>query len=259
MKLKDILRRLFRRRKHEKSAKSVPRYQPGSTTIFENEVKYTDYASLSFLQKELFDLEIYKFDCDKASPYIIDAGANIGLSVIYFKRLYPKSRIVAFEPDQGAFDALSFNIKPYGTSNDIQLIKRALWDTEGTLQFYAEGADGGRLATNGETSLLVEVPTVSLRPYLKEPVNFLKMDIEGAETRVLRDCADLLSNVERLFVEYHSFTEGDQELHELLGILNQAGFRYYVSHIGVESPHPFTHKNEYLGMDNQLNIYASRI
>jgi FkbM family methyltransferase len=40
------------------------------------------------------------------SPYIIDAGANIGLSIIYFKKKYPNSKIVAFEPDKLIFNIL---------------------------------------------------------------------------------------------------------------------------------------------------------
>jgi len=80
MKLKKILRKLLSLPKQKASEKAIPRYQPGSTTIFEHELKYTDYASLTFLRKELFDLEIYKFESEKISPYIIDAGANIGLS-----------------------------------------------------------------------------------------------------------------------------------------------------------------------------------
>ncbi|MDW8302856.1 MAG: FkbM family methyltransferase, partial [Bacteroidia bacterium] len=82
---------------------------------------------------------------------------------------------------------------------------------------------------------------------------------EGAEVIVLEDCSDLLHNVERLFVEYHSFVGKEQKLYKLLEILEKAGFRYQVQHVGVFSQHPFIRISEYLSMDLQLNIFAYRI
>ena len=49
-----------------------------------------------------------------------------------------------------------------------------------------------------------------------------------------------------------------QNLSDLLSILSDNGFRYYISSIGVKSEHPFIFKNETLGMDNQLNIFATK-
>jgi hypothetical protein len=104
---------------------------------------------------------------------------------------------------------------------------------------------------------LRKVQAVRLRPHLAgKPVDLLKIDIEGAETLVLKDCADLLSNVERLFVEYHSFGDRPQTLHEVLAILSDAGFRVYVSSAG--SAQPFVRRESYLGMDMQLNIFAMK-
>ena len=43
--------------------------------------------------------------------YVIDCGANIGMSITYFKRLYPKSKIIGFEPDPKIFETLKKNIR----------------------------------------------------------------------------------------------------------------------------------------------------
>jgi hypothetical protein len=69
----------------------------------------------------------------------------------------------------------------------------------------------------------------------------------------------LLSNVERIFLEYHSFKGKEQSLHRILDILQGAGFRYNIQHIGVFSNHPFEEINSYMGMDLQLNIFAYRL
>lgn len=52
---------------------------------------------------KIFKRQIYNFQIDNPAPYIIDAGANIGLGVIYFKKLFPDAEIIAFEPDPNIF------------------------------------------------------------------------------------------------------------------------------------------------------------
>ena len=237
--------------------KAMPRFTQGNTTLLGNKLCFTDSASLLSIYDEIFTKEIYKFQTENTEPYIIDAGANIGLSVIYFKQLYPNSEIVAFEPDTAAFEALSFNIESFYL-NKITLVKKALWNDETIMSFYSEGADGGRVACKEDTDQLIDIQTTKLRDYLNRKVDFLKIDIEGAETLVLENCADLLSNVERLFVEYHSISGHPQSLHTLTEILNSAGFRYQVQNNGVFSPHPFLKINKHINMDLQLNIFAYR-
>jgi len=233
------------------------RYQKQTIPLFGRSFQLTDSASFLFIHKELFKDEIYAFITANKQPYILDAGANIGLSVLYFKMHYPNATVVAFEPDPITFEVLNQNVKTFEL-NGVELIDKAVWNAETKLRFFAEGADGGRLATPSDQQQIIEVDTVRLRPYLNRKVDFLKIDIEGAETTVLEDCADLLVNVERLFVEYHSFSGQEQQLHRLLEILHIAGFRYYVSHVGIRSAHPFVQVNSAMGMDNQLNIFAYR-
>jgi FkbM family methyltransferase len=237
--------------------KTIPRYRVGVTNILGKPFAFVDSASFCFIYNEIFNTEIYKFNCQCHNPYIIDAGANIGLSVVYFKKLFPESEIVAFEPDPAVFDVLASNIRSFGFK-DVTIIRKALWKTESEIDFYSEGADAGRLIEFSDFVQKTPVKTEQLRTYLSKKVDFLKIDIEGAETVVLNNCADLLHHVERIFVEYHSFVGRDQDLHELLLILSKAGFRYIIQHIGVYSRNPFAQLNKDMGMDNQLNIFAYR-
>jgi hypothetical protein len=105
---------------------------------------------------------------------------------------------------------------------------------------------------------IIEVETVRLRDFLNKKVDFLKIDIEGAEINVLKDSSDLLHNVENLFVEYHSFVGMEQELPELLQIIKNAGFRTHITAPGITSLHPFINLTVSSKMDNQLNIYCFR-
>jgi FkbM family methyltransferase len=261
--LPNVVVDLIKRYKHinikifieEHKLKRMARYTAGKTNVFGKPIKFTDSASFLFIYNEVFKKEIYRFSSNSQSPYIIDAGANIGLSVIYFKQLYPNAEIIAFEPDDLVYNILKYNINSFGYQN-VKLIKTGLWDVDTKLRFFSEGADGGRIATSIDKEKLIEVQTERLLKYLNKRVDFLKIDIEGAEIRVLRDCQKNLGMVERIFVEYHSFADRNQELDELLLILKKAGFRYIIHHVGVFSPKPYLKVKKHMNMDLQLNIYG---
>lgn len=235
--------------------KSIPRYRPAVTNILGAPIEVVDSASFVFMYKEIFQHQIYRFPAATDRPYIIDCGSNIGLSVLYFKHLYPASRILAFEPDDEIFNVLQRNMEHAGCQ-DVELDGRAVWTSETSLNFMSEGADGGRLSGPGDLPNKV-VRTVRLREYLVSPIDFLKLDIEGAETEVLIDCADSLANVKAIFVEYHSFAERPQTLHTLTTLLADAGYRMHI-HAPAPSPQPFMSRDLYGGMDLQLNIFAFR-
>lgn len=233
----------------------TPRYKPVTTNILGSELQLVDAASFRSMYKEIFEREIYYFTTYSDTPTIIDCGANIGLSVIYFKRLFPKGHIIAFEPDPVIFAVLEKNLQNFGV-HDVELHAQALWSADTELIFAVEGSTGGRVQIIDKSNSSLKVPAARLRPYLQQPVDFLKIDIEGAETEVLQDCADLLSGVQRLFVEYHSFRDQRQRLPELLTVLQNAGFRYYMESTGVSSVQPFQRIEEWIQMDLQLNIFA---
>jgi FkbM family methyltransferase len=235
-----------------------PRYEPTTAHLLDHTIEIADAASYLSMKQEIFDLEIYKFSANRSDPMIIDCGANIGLSVIYLKGLYPHATVVAFEPDQQVFSILKRNVAAFGLSQ-VELREQAVWSEITKLDFYKEGADGGRIAAlNSDTENIAQIDTVRLRDFLHHRVDFLKLDIEGAEYAVLDDCRDCLENVERIFVEFHSFADRPQRLGELLEILERAGFRLHVTNPGLTSPHPFMERRVSAGMDLQCNIHAFR-
>jgi FkbM family methyltransferase len=244
-------------RREKKRVLKLPRYIQGDFMLFNKSVKFCDSISFLPMMEEIFERQIYNFKTTSPKPYIIDCGANIGLSILYFKYLYPYSKILAFEPDPDIFEILKFNIKQFDFS-DVELLVKGVWNSKTQLNFFAEGADAGRISTERDSDKLKIVETVRLRDYLNKHVDFLKIDIEGAETIVLKDCADLLTNVDKIFVEYHSFVNQEQCLHDILKILSESGFRYYIQNNGANSQSPYLHIDTYLGMDNQLNIFGYR-
>lgn len=239
--------------------KQLPRFTSTTTRIFQN-IKFNivDPASFIFQYKEIFQNHIYQFTSQSISPIIIDCGANIGLSIIYFKKIHPKCRLVAFEPDVLIFSVLEKNIGQFGYS-DVKLINSAVWSENTMLPFLPDGSDGGRVLNDNTTKFWGGslVSAVSLADYLNESVDLLKIDIEGAELQVLQSCQDKLKNVKYLFIEYHSFVNKKQELDQLLSILSKANFRVYINPIFIKYQ-PFMEKKNNSIMDMQLNIFAIR-
>ena len=175
---------------------------------------------------------IYSFKCDHDHPRIIDGGGYIGFSTLYFKSLYPNSKVTVFECDPKALKLLYKNLNDNGYS-DVEVVEKALADKEGKLSFSQEGGDAGSLyLTDGPQ---IEVSCVPLSDYLEQEVDFLKLNIEGAEMDVIEACGEKLRQVKEMVIEFHSFAGQDQRLQELLNSLSQQGFRYLINHYDYES------------------------
>ncbi|MCH8170652.1 MAG: FkbM family methyltransferase [Bacteroidetes bacterium] len=120
-------------------------------------------------------------------------------------------------------------------------------------------ADSSSIYTNGKK---IKVDSVRLKELIEkeEIIDFLKMDIEGAETAVLKDCSESLKIVKNLFVEFHSFVNQRQDLDELLSVLTKSGFRYFIKP-AADRKIPFVNRinKNNPAMDLQLNIYAYRM
>lgn len=256
--LRPEYREYLKKEKELERLKNAPRYTPVSTSVLEKPLNLVDGKSFYYSYREIYEDEIYKFVTNKSNPLIIDCGSNVGLSILYLKKLYPDSKIIGFEADPTVHKTLEANLKNFGY-DDVEIYNKALWKEETSLEFAVEGADGGRVAQNEDIGFngRVKVPAVCLSNYLSQPVDFLKLDIEGAETEVIKECADCLHQVKNLFVEYHSFWEQPQTINEILSILKDADFRVSIRS-QFASRQPFVKQPLQLGMDLQLNIFAYR-
>lgn len=73
--------------------------------------------------------------------------------------------------------------------------------------------------------------------YLNEPIDFLKLNIEGEELAVLQEAeaSGRLRNVRELVLEYHGWPKGEQRLGAILELLDRQGFRYLIHDFDAES------------------------
>src|SRR5262245_57786000 len=98
-----------------------------SISILGWRVRYLDSTNLVHLFREIFVNRLYEVHLESRSPTIVDCGSNIGLSILFFKSLYPDATVLGFEPSPQIFPVLQENV----ASNKLQgvtLHQRALAD-----------------------------------------------------------------------------------------------------------------------------------
>lgn len=235
----------------------TPRHSLREVTFGTYRLRVSDVMSFLFQYKEIFADEYYYFRSATPQPVIVDCGANVGMSVLYFKKIHPEARIIAFEADPDTAILLNQNLAQNGVSG-VEVVEKAVWTHAEGVSFGSAGADASSIFVQEATRV---VPSVRLRDYLlREPqIDFLKIDIEGAEIEVLADCHDALGHVKHLFVEFHAYLGQEQSLASVIRVFEENGFRYYVD-TQQHRKRPFvTHRyknNEQ--MDLQLNIFGYR-
>jgi len=134
------------------------------------------------------EAEIYRSRV-KPGMTVAEIGANVGFFTLLFSGLAgPAGRVLAFEPDPENFRLLEKNAAANGRAN-ISCRRAAVTDKAGSLKLYLSGENRGdhRIYDCGEGRPCVEIPAVSLDGELGPGgrVDFIKMDIQGAEYKAL--------------------------------------------------------------------------
>lgn len=136
--------------------------------------------------------------------WILDAGANVGLSALHFHDLYPRAQIIALEPSPANFQQLLRNT---GGIPQIIPLNAALWEKEEPVVVANPASSGCAFQVQRASQTNVAVPgyTVGhvMEMYGVERLDLLKMDIEGAEKVVFEASTGWLSKVGVLAIELH--------------------------------------------------------
>ena len=234
-------------RQLERLAGRVPRYTAGEVTVGPYHLEYADAMSVWPQWEDLFVRETMAFMARTAAPRILDCGANVGVASMFFKSRYPQASITAFEADPALGDICRRNVARL-PGPPVQVETAAIWTHDGEVEFVCEGADSGAIASIDPTltGRKVVLAARRLRPWLNERIDLLKIDIEGAEVPVLRDCADLLHNVGSLAIDLHEFNPAQRQTGVLFDLLTSAGFVFDMVHLtslpwrAPELPSPFS-------------------
>lgn len=234
---------------------SAKRYMPKKINVEGCRFSVPDARSFIWQYYEIFFKRYYRFETGSKKPLIIDCGANVGMSIFNFKQQYPGAEIHGFEADAEVFGLLRSNLAGF-EGNGMHLMNKAVWIKNEKLNFISEGADGGKIVTSG-SGAGSSVDAIDLREYLMpfEHIDFLKIDIEGAEHKLLPHIADQLHKVDCIFLEYHSYAGQEQNLASVISAVCSAGHRLYIDQAGFKNQ-PFIKGKVKSDMDLQLNIFA---
>jgi FkbM family methyltransferase len=138
---------------------------------------------------------------------IVDAGANIGLSAIFFANRYPGATIIAIEPDSSNYKMLTQNIALYPS---IIAVRGALWSENKEIGLVDPGAGHTAYQTQdrSEPGLQV-VPGLTLDRLMSNFnirfIDLLKIDIEGSEKEVFESPFLWISRVGVIAIEIHDW------------------------------------------------------
>jgi FkbM family methyltransferase len=199
-------------------------------------VKYLDAASFRVVAFEVFVRGEYLFRASRDAPVIFDCGANIGLATLFFKRLYPKAQLHAFEADPSTAEVLRKNVEQNHLLETV-VSNVLLTDHEGSEKFYLPSGTSGSLMMSTVASRFssetreVSVPAGRLSTYIEGPVDLLKLDVEGSELAVIRDlvASGKIQQIERIFIEYHHKIGNEpSRLSGFLALLEESGYEYHL-------------------------------
>ncbi|MBL1434031.1 FkbM family methyltransferase [Candidatus Wolfebacteria bacterium] len=195
-------------------------------------IEFDDFSDFYWTFREIFLEDNYYFDSEKESPCIIDCGGNIGMSVLYFKYLYPGAHIKVFEALPENAEILQRNI----TNNnlvDVEIITKAVGAEEGEIEMFgdkrAATISKGMTDTHDKSNMKksIKVCVVKLSSYITKEVDFLKIDIEGAEGQVIEELSEsnVLQKIRRITMEYHSISGETNLLSGIVSSLEKAKFK----------------------------------
>jgi FkbM family methyltransferase len=208
------------------------------------------------------------------APVIVDVGAYTGTSAVRFRELFPKSRLLCFEPNPEAFEELERTGARLG--GDIKLFKSAVSDIDGELKFILQGVNPGLsgLSLRNPHSLdsiaFAEDPESAKRQInLKElnvsstqldsiemlgsvNVDLLKIDVQSCESLVLSGAQRLLRRTSVVMVEisFYDFYVNKSSFFSVEQFTEPAGLRLWA--ITTHSRNPMN------GRTDWANVIYSR-
>lgn len=159
-----------------------------------------------------------------APEVIVDLGANVGYTCCHFAALFPEARLVALELDEESHALATRNAAPFG--DRCTIVQGAAWTEDGPVRYAGDEADAFRVVSGdeaGDGGRRARAWTMCslFDEFGIDRVDFLKMDVEGAEGPILEAAGPWLDRVRVLAVELH----GGLSPRDAAALLEARGFR----------------------------------
>ncbi|MDG6930759.1 MAG: FkbM family methyltransferase [Nitrososphaerota archaeon] len=164
---------------------------------------------------ECFILDVYKTDKIKTGDYVIDAGAGIGeFALIASSKVGSTGKVLSIEPSLEDYQQLIYNLDA-NKINNVVPINMAISDRAETLKLEFKE----KSFTNNADTLenIAKFKGITL-----DKVTFIKMDIEGAECKVLPTAMEKLTNLKTLSIEMHNGCH-----RKIMPLMQDHGFEFH--------------------------------
>src|SRR3989344_4760894 len=144
---------------------------------------------------------------------LIDIGAHIGVFSVFAAHYAKNGKVYSFEPSNENFSLLKKNLE-INKLNNLEIFNKAVSNKSGNKIFYISESKnkGSNSLYPIKNSNKISVPAVSFANFIKskklKKINFLKMDCEGGEYKILFNCPkNVLRSIEKISMEYHNLNE----------------------------------------------------
>jgi FkbM family methyltransferase len=187
----------------------------------------------------------------KEKDIVVDIGAHIGrYTIISSKRIGPNGKVVAIEADPANFEMLNRNVNLNKLTN-VTSLNYAVYSNQTKLKLYLPGKQSGFTIYNTimvnrgkHQGKFIQVNGNTLDNLLEQnkinfaTINWIKIDVEGAEFEVLKGAQNVLSksNDIAILIEIHNSQNGTNLYRPIIEFLNRYNFRivYEKIHDGGE-------------------------
>lgn len=165
---------------------------------------------------------------------IVDAGANVGFTSLYFSHYFPGVNILALEPNPDVFIRLSNNVD-LNHLNNIELFQKGIWNENTFLksdQTFRDKQDWSFRLEEAQLEIDKKIEVISIDCLMEQKkiktIDLLKIDIEGGEKDIFRKDANIswLENVKLIAIEIHDEFDCRWDIEN---ILKSNGFELYYS------------------------------
>jgi FkbM family methyltransferase len=197
---------------------------------------FDSFASRWICNESLQGRSYPGFDFVTDVRVVMDVGAYVGDSSLYFSLQYPDAQIYAFEPAAEPYRLLEKNTR--GRSN-VHRYNYGLSASDGNQQLYrgvADPAASSVIKRRESTEQSESVRLRSVHKWLDEhelhAIDVLKIDTEGCEVPILRGMREFLPSVKIAYLEFHS-EDDRKEIDRLLGDTHDLVVGKMVHHLGT--------------------------
>ncbi len=210
---------------NEAKKKFFLRHGSSDFSVFIQIILENEYKTVVDLFKRL-KLPINRF---------MDIGSNAGFSSLYLSAFYPDAKFICLEPHPGNFNALEYNITQNIDRDKYFLLQKALWNRQVQLSGNNNFRDGKDWSFSVEESekLIGDIESITMDILMKEydfnEVDFLKIDIEGAEAQLFSEIEYLRSWIDKVKVMAIEIHDETNARFKIENILQNLGFRLYHS------------------------------